>query len=291
MSASFDDELELVAEDGHHWRMPARLPERPRAGLLWLPAMGVAARNYLPLAEQLGQHGVAVFVHEWRGLGSSNLRAGHDCDWGYRELLALDIATAARAAREHLEAPGWIAGGHSLGGQFACCHAGVSGLDYDALWLVATGTPHWQTFSGPRRYLLPTLYRFLPWLARRQGALPGRRLGFAGNEARTVVREWAGIGLSNRYHVEGLQTDVEAAMARLQAPVHGVRFRDDWLVPHASLAGLAAKMPRASFRAVALDREQLGTRADHFAWMKQPRAVVEALLDRNPDPPLAAAAS
>ena len=35
----------------------------------------------------LAAQGIAVFVHEWRGNGSSTQRAGRRQDWGYRELL------------------------------------------------------------------------------------------------------------------------------------------------------------------------------------------------------------
>ena len=50
--------------------------------LLWLPAMGVAARHYLPFAQALAAAGVGVALHEWRGIGSSDRRAGWRCDWG-----------------------------------------------------------------------------------------------------------------------------------------------------------------------------------------------------------------
>ena len=39
-----------------------------------------------------------------------------------------------------------------------------------------------------------------------------------------------------------------------------------------------AKMPDAPARVHTLHHAALGTRADHFAWMKQPQAVVDALL-------------
>src|SRR5471030_925392 len=67
--------------------------------LYWLPAMGVPARHYLPLAEALAAQGVAVVVHEWRGIGSSNRRAGRRCNWGYRELLEDDLPAALSAVR------------------------------------------------------------------------------------------------------------------------------------------------------------------------------------------------
>ncbi len=56
----------------------------PIARLLWLPALGVAARHYLPLAQALAAKGVAVYLHEWRGNGGSSLRPSRALDWGYR---------------------------------------------------------------------------------------------------------------------------------------------------------------------------------------------------------------
>ena len=94
------DGLAVVAEDRHRFSLLLRAPETPRATLLWLPALGVAAKHYLPFAEALAGHGVAVFVHEWRGHGSSSLRAGHGSDWGYRELLEHDLPASACAIHE-----------------------------------------------------------------------------------------------------------------------------------------------------------------------------------------------
>lgn len=87
--------LPVEASDGHRHLLPARIPEHPRRTLLWLPALGVAAKHYLPFADALAQRGVAVFVHEWRGSGSVRADAAHD--WGYRELLTLDVPASETA--------------------------------------------------------------------------------------------------------------------------------------------------------------------------------------------------
>ena len=87
--------------------------------LYWLPALGVPARHYLPLAEALAEQGIAVAIHEWRGIGSSSLRAGRQQDWAYRELLVDDVPAGLAAVRSELpHARCWI-GGHSLGGQLS----------------------------------------------------------------------------------------------------------------------------------------------------------------------------
>ncbi|WP_369938933.1 alpha/beta fold hydrolase [Xanthomonas medicagonis] len=268
--------LPASAGDGHRWNVLVRMPAAPRRALLWLPALGVAARHYLPFAEALAARDVAVFVHEWRGNGSSTLRPSRASDWGYRQLLCEDLPASHVALARHTALPLTL-GGHSLGGQLACCYAALHPQAAAQLWLVASGTPYWRCFAPPRRYLLPLAYRFLAWLAQRQGVLHGRRLGFGSTEARSLIADWARVGLSNRYAAAGLAVDLEALLAQLQVPARGVLLRDDWMAPEASLRALLRKLASPSQLHV-LDAAQLGTAADHFAWMKQPAAVVQALL-------------
>lgn len=270
-------EQDAIAADGHRWMLLARTPAQPRARLLWLPALGVAARHYLPLAEALAARGIAVHLHEWRGYGSSSLRPSRARDWGYRELLALDLP-ASQAALPADGVP-LLIGGHSLGGQLACCFAGTDPHAFAGLWLVASGTPYWRTFPPPRRWLLPGVYRFLPWLAQWHGTLPGRRLGFGGTEARSLIADWARVGLTNRYAAAGLARDLETGMARLRMPAQGVLLADDWLAPTDSLRALLAKLPHSPARITRLDTATLQAPADHFSWMRQPAAVATTLAE------------
>jgi predicted alpha/beta hydrolase len=271
------DGLPLVADDGHTFRLLLRAPAAPVASLLWLPALGVAARHYLPFADALAAHGIAMFVHEWRGHGSSAQRAGRDSDWGYRTLLQTDLPASVDAI--HARFPGLpaIVGGHSLGAQLAACLLALRPDTAQRLWIVASGAPYWRAFPGPRAWLLPLAYRFLTWAADRRGALPGRTLGFGGNEARGVMRDWARTGLSGRYAGAGMDRDLEAALAGVRVDVDAVLFADDWLAPRSSLDWLLAKMRPAALRCDTLDAGRLGARADHFGWMKRPDAVAAAL--------------
>ncbi len=95
------------------------------------------------------------------------------------------------------------------------------------------------------------------------------------------MRDWATVGLSNRYAAAGLDLDLEAALGTVQAEVRSVLLRNDPLVPQRSLQALLHKMPRAPSTVILLDSAALGVRADHFAWMKQPQGIVRALLARD----------
>jgi predicted alpha/beta hydrolase len=272
-------EIDAESADGHRCKLLARVPAAPRASLLWLPAMGIGAKHYLPFADALARRGVAVFLHEWRGAGSSDLRAGRGSDWGYRELLTLDIPASEALVAQHAPDVTRILGGHSLGGQLACCRLGLSPESAQRLWLVGSGSPYWRAFPARTAWWLPFVYRFLYWLAEFHGSLPGRRIGFGGQEARGVIRDWSRSGLSGRYAAAGVDVDLEAAMAALTLDARAVVLAQDWLGPEPSLRFLLSKLRRADARIEVLDAARLRTRADHYAWMKQPDAVVDALLE------------
>jgi predicted alpha/beta hydrolase len=193
-------------------------------------------------------------------------------------LLTLDLPVTEAAIGEAVPGLDRITGGHSLGGQLACCRLGLNPDNASRLWLVASGSPYWRAFPAPTRWMLPMAYRFLPWLANRRGVLPGRRIGFGGDEARGLISDWARSALSGRYAARGLDVDLDAAMARLAPDIRAVVLANDWLGPMPSLRYLLSKLPRANAHVSELDGGALGTRADHFAWMKQPEAVVDALL-------------
>jgi len=265
--------IPVTACDGARCELLVTLPAgRWQQLLYWMPAMGMPARHYLPLAQALAVAGVAVVLHEWRGIGSSDRRAGRDCDWGYRQLLQDDLPAGMAAVRQRWpQARCWL-GGHSLGGQLGLLYASLYPHDFVGVVLVASGAPYWRRFR--HGWLIGAAYALAPWLAALVGHLPGRRIGFGGNEARGVIADWARSGRSGRYAVAGMTEDFERLLAALQLPVLALRLQQDWLGPPASLAWLLGKLGPAARRVETISRDDLdGTPADHFGWMKAPAPV------------------
>lgn len=265
--------LSVRAADGANAQLLVQPALGPACGLLyWLPAMGMPARHYLPLAQALAARGISTAVHEWRGIGASDQRASRRCNWGYREVLELDMPAAMASVLSHVgNIPSWI-GGHSLGGQLACLYASQHPKTFVGLTLVASGSPYWRRFA--QGWAIGAGYVAAPVLAALLGYFPGRRLGFGGNEAQRLIADWARSGRRGVYAARGMRTDFESDLAQLDLPVLGIRLCDDWLAPAASLEWLLAKMPRAPVTRVVLARDVLdGQRADHFGWMKAPAAV------------------
>jgi predicted alpha/beta hydrolase len=270
--------IPVAAVDGARFELLAVLPQGSwQRVLYWLPAMGIPARHYLPLAEALAAQGVAVVLHEWRGIGSSDHRAGRRCNWGYRELLHDDLPAGMAALRERWpQARCWL-GGHSLGGQLSLLFASLHPAEFAGLLLVASGSPYWRRFR--RGGLVGMAYVLSPLLAGVVGRLPGRRIGFGGNEARGVIADWARSGRSGRYAAAGMSQDFEQRLAALQLPLLGLRLADDWLGPQASLDWLLGKLGPAEQTVQVITAQDMGgLAADHFGWMKTPAPVAARIV-------------
>ncbi len=263
----------MAADDGSRFELIAVEPASDWHALLyWLPAMGIPARHYLPLAQALAAQGMAVVLHEWRGIGSSSLRADRDRDWGYRQLLQQDLAAGLAAIRVCWPQAIVLAGGHSLGGQLAALFASLQPAAFHGLVFVASGAPYWRRFRFGGLLLLA--YAVAPLLSRAVGHLPGRRLGFGGNESRGVIDDWARSGRRGCYSASGLPQDLERTLAGLSLPMLALRLREDWFGPHRSLDWLLEKMPSAPRLVEVLAPQDLaGTPADHFSWMKTPEPI------------------
>jgi len=269
-------EIPVATPQGHSSRLRLHRAKAETHGLLWFPALGVPASKYDPLAAAMAEQGISCAVHEWRGTGSSSLRARRGVDWGYRELLQQDVPAAV--ATLHTEVH-WHYGGHSLGGQFAAMAAARAPAACAGLVLVATGVPHGSTFSGRRRWGIGLFARAMPALTAVAGYYPGHRLGFAGREAGQLMRDWAATVRSGRYRHYGDDEALDAALARLQKPALGIRMSRDWLVPKASLDALLAKLGGGHHQSEVFDDERLGTQADHFRWMRQPQALASRIAE------------
>lgn len=266
-------DIATEAADGHRWVTQVWPAEAASSALFWIPALGVPASKYARWAQALAAKGITVAVHEWRGNGSSSLRPTRRCDWGYQELIEVDMPASVAAAKAVAPGLTWVIGGHSLGGQLAALAAGLTPSAYAGLVLVATGVPDFRLFPLKQRLAVQAFVSIVPAITRVFGTFPGDHLQWAGREAATLMREWAQTARRGNYRGVALSRDAEAAMADWRGPVLGLQFTDDWLAPTASLDGLIAKLGTGSRQREIFNRTRLGDTPDHFRWMKSPDAV------------------
>lgn len=268
--------FEVTASDGHRFGLILHTAESPTAPLLlFMPAMGTRARYYNAFGVAMAAAGVSFASCDWRGLESSSQRASRYTNFGYRELVEDDIPAAVALLRKTLpKAALWI-GGHSLGGQLAALFAGRESARVAGLVIIAAGTVHFSAWARGGALRILALTQSASIISRLVGHFPGRRIGFAGREARGVIGDWARVARSGRYRVSGSQYDYEAAMTRLEKPLLALGFTADTLAPAKATDALLAKLPRCRrthLRWSAADTG--GAVLDHFSWAKRPEFVV-----------------
>jgi predicted alpha/beta hydrolase len=123
----------LICSDGEHFHLSLSKPidndmsvNTQDPIILCLPAMGVPARKYLPLATALNKQGVISALFEFRGIDTSSVRASRNNNFGYHEILSIDLPEAIRFIKTHYpENPIYLLG-HSLGGQLATLYMSLN---------------------------------------------------------------------------------------------------------------------------------------------------------------------
>lgn len=248
--------------------------------LVW-PAMGVSARFYQPLAETLANSGLNAATVDLRGIGASNRRASRETDFGYAEMVEKDWPAAVAAVRARFpQSPLWLLG-HSLGGQLSALYLAQNPDAAQGLLLVASGSVYYKGWKGMARWGTLLFTQFAAGLATLLGYFPGKRIGFGGLEARTVMRDWARVARSGDYRPSRAAFDYEAALRRLQRPILGISLSGDTFASKQAMANLLAKMPSAEPEHRALSAQDVGgLRLDHFNWVKNPGTVVPLLTER-----------
>ena len=272
-------QLTITSCDQHRFEAKLHASDDAHSPLLiFLSAMGTPARVYGRFAREMALHGVQVCTADWRGIGSSSMQAGRNCDWGYRHLVEHDLAALLAALRERYpDTPIWL-GGHSLGGQLSLLGAAANPAEVSGVLLVASGTVHLPCYSPAFRWRVRTLALISRITGALLGHFPGKRLGFAAREASSVMRDWSHVARSGKYQPHGTSLNYEGAMRALKLPVLALNFKADLWSPLAATQALLGKVPATRSVHWNWSKAETGDlEFDHFSWTKQPTVIAPAL--------------
>lgn len=271
--------IRVVAKDGVEEVAFMHDSRRARAAVLVMPAMGVEARYYEQLAEQLIFSGFAVARAELRGHGASPVRAGRGIDFGYRELAEHSMPALVEAVRERWPELPVIVLGHSLGGQVATLYASLPEAEIDGLVLVASGSVHHRGWPSGKQLRVLVGTQLYAMIARTCGFFPGEKVGFAGREPRKQMLDWAHNARTGRWRLQGSERDWDRALARVSLPVLAMSLDGDEFAPHGAVDRQLAKLESAKIERVRFERDSSPPELlHHFRWAKQPQPIVESLV-------------
>lgn len=145
--------------------------------VLVIPAMGVRASFYAPLAQALAGLDMAVACADPRGNGGHSVRRLDGHDWGYEEMIGADLHALVSWVRSVFPARPVLLLGHSLGGQLGCLYAARYPGHLDGLILTGSGMGDWRGW-GRARFKRWAQYVLIGALTRMLGYFPGEHLPF-----------------------------------------------------------------------------------------------------------------
>ncbi len=262
------DELISVTNGAHSFEVRRFQSSTNEVALLWLPALGVSARNYDRFARALASQNVSVLVPDYRGIGSSSLRASRAVDWQYEDVISdlLAIPTEHNC--------GTLVGGHSIGGQFATLLAAVNPERFAAVVHCATGIPYLGYYGW--KALPFALFTAYVWSACKLfGYYPGRKLGFAGNESAGLMQNWLATIYRGGYTFAS--RDYEPLLDKVELPVCSIHLADDKLITESSAAALARTLGTETSKVNLSAADFEGASADHFSWLDEPDPVAKEI--------------
>ncbi len=273
------EKVAVVARDGVASRVtvfPADRPEDPV--VICFPAMGVRAAYYEPLAEHLQQVGWNVVTADLRGKGEFEIRASRRCDYGYHEMVQYDWPAVMDCVRTRFPDARLAILGHSLGGQMSTLYMSATPGVVSALVLVACPSVYCRVWPFPwnlRLLLMTQAFRAISFFV---GYFPGKKVGFAGTDARTLIRDWAHTTLTGRYELIHSTVSYETLYDRFTEPLLAVSFSDDPLAPKKAVETICAKLTHACLTHWHFTPQDLGLeRLGHVEWVKNSRPLVERI--------------
>lgn len=241
--------------------------------LVVLPALGVTARKYEGLAQRLMAAGYNILVADWPGQGESQPRPNRRFDYGYRQLVTEFVPKLLDLAGQHFPSSVPVLLGHSLGGHIATLHAAAHPDRPVPVIGVACGNIHYRHWDGLGKLLTPSAALAFTLITAVLGYLPGRRLGFGGQEARSLMQDWGRVAFSGQYRHLGL-TLAPAAQNRVDSLY--IQMEGDHFAPPASTLGLAALI-QARPHIARLPSPRPPEENPHSAWLKAPQSVVDCI--------------
>ena len=273
-----NDRVKLQNKDGSTTEINIYLGEKQNAVAVVLPAMGVFAKYYKTLAEELAANGLVTVLADLRGNDTSSVRPKRGVDFGYTELLHLDIDTIVSYVHEQFTRKPIYLFGHSLGGQLSCLYASKNPTKVAGLILSATCSVYYKGWSGFSAYRILAGTQFANAVAKGFGYFPGKKVGFGGTEARTVIKDWSNQSRTELYKLKNDEFDYEKALSELNIPVLAISYHGDGLCPKGAVEHLLDKMESATVNHLHLEKsDPRNEDFNHFNWAKKPRNIVEII--------------
>lgn len=246
--------------------------------IICMPAMGVTASYYEPLALNLCSQGFHAITSDLRGVGHSSVRASRSVNFGYHEMVNFDWPAVVEKVKNIFpDSPIYLLG-HSLGGQLNALYTSQNQEQVSGIIFVAAGSVYYKGWSFPKSIGILLGTQLAKIISKIWGYLPGKQLGFGGKEARTVIRDWAHCASTCYYEPENSSFNYETALSTVNLPILTITLEGDSLAPVGSAKNLCDKMSSATvYYQHMTDYEMVTKGLNHFKWVKHSLPIAEKI--------------
>ena len=240
-------------------------PKNVRGAVQINAATGTKKEFYLNFARYLAQHGLAVLLYDYRGIGESappNLK-------GFRANLRTWASQDMTAAfdwlqRQHPGQHRFIIG-HSMGGQLIGLMHNATAAD--GLILVGSSVGYWPLLPFPSNLMYFFIwYLMQPIAIRAAGYLPASKIGIGEDLPAGVAREFRQWCTSPGYLADFFGKTIQRhAYDRIKAPLLSLVPTDDNIAGKRSVPPLLRMYSRASITQKWITPQEIGQdKIGHF---------------------------
>ncbi|GGC74847.1 alpha/beta fold hydrolase [Hoyosella rhizosphaerae] len=246
-----------------------------RISFLVIPGLGSPASYYDPLAQMLSDRGFPTAVTELRGQGASDPSPHKESEYGYHDLVTVDIPAALEVLRENAPEHVPVLIGHSLGGQLSCLYGARNPHSIGGIVLVGAGSPYFRGFPGMRALGPLVGGQMMSMTAQVTGYWPGDKVNLAGfgRQSRVLVRDWSRFARTGRIDPAGADINYESALSESSLHVLAVTVARDDIAPSTSVNNLVNKLEKSDVEHW-FNSEPQG----HNGWIRAPKLTVDRIL-------------
>ena len=246
--------------------------------IIIFPAMGVRGSYYGMLGKQISEAGFEVIITDLRGIGNSSVRPNKKVDFGYHEMLELDYKSILGKVKYLFPNKKIYALGHSLGGQLASLFSAKNSNSFDGLILIACCSVYFKGWGSKQ---LPTLFmtQFFYFVSVLLGYFPGKKIGFGGTEAKTVINDWSNQSRTGKYILKNDDFNYEAGLEKITIPILAISFQEDTFAPPKAVEHLIGKFGNNTKKEYIYlkNDDPRNENFNHFNWVKKPKKIVNVL--------------
>lgn len=258
-------EIKISTEDDYTLSALYIRPKNVRGAVQINAATGTKKEFYLNFARYLAQHGLAVLLYDYRGIGESAPRNLKDFRANLRIWAGQDMTAAFDwLKQQHPEQACFILG-HSMGGQLIGLMRNAT--QADALILVGSSVGYWPLLPFPSNLLYFFIWYLLqPIAIRIAGYLPASKIGIGEDLPAGVAEEFRQWCTSPGYMADFFgKTITRHYYDQIRVPLLSLVPTDDNIAGKRSVPPLLSLYSRANISQRWISPQEIGKqKIGHF---------------------------